>query len=351
MSIPDFLEQHNVEHTFLWGFYGGGNYGDELLMEVLAGLCKQRGLQDVSIAYQHPETYATFHHEFGYARVPMHNKKAMLQAIFRKRNIIIGGGGLWGMDANRNVLLMSLLLFISRWCMGKKVYLLGVGFYTSSPRIGRMSAWLAAKAATMIIARDDETYENFIRWQPRTEHSSDIAWHIRSLDLQPYEADVAALEKQLPLTDKTIFITLRRFRDYSQERLVQAITGCIAQNPDKPLIIALLEPRYVDPEGYALLRSLQRAYTNVRIIDFAFNPLALYVFFQKHHSQLLFVGPQFHAILSAHLTGVPYLPLVYDNKVHNLLQVIAPEAVPLPVTALTANDIQTFITRHYPIAA
>lgn len=345
MTLSDFLKRTDLTDTLLLGFYGGGNYGDELLMEVLAGLMKQHGVKRVSIAFQHPENYRTFHHEFDYPRVAMHDKKALLKAMLRKKHIIVGGGGLWGLDANLNILLMSILLFCGRWLLGKKVHLLAVGYYNSSPRIGRLGAWFAGKAANTIIARDEETYVNFRKYNKHTHQDTDIAWYIAQLDLSAYTHEVAVVEEMinLPPNTRTPFITLRRFTDATKNRLVGIVDQYLRQNQGQPIIVGIMEPRWVDPEGYNQLVAWRRQYPHVQIIDFTFNPLALFLFFRAYHNQLVFVGPQFHAILSAHLTGVPYLPLAYDNKVHNLLRSIAPAATPITVQALQAADVQRFI--------
>src|SRR4029079_7172941 len=98
----------------------------------------------------------------------MHNKLALIRAILKKKNIVVGGGGLWGMDVNANIFLMSLMLLMSRRLLGKKVHLTAVGCYNSTTALGRLSAWCAAKAANTIIARDQETYANFKRWHKGT---------------------------------------------------------------------------------------------------------------------------------------------------------------------------------------
>jgi polysaccharide pyruvyl transferase WcaK-like protein len=343
MNTLSFLKDHPLEKSLLLGFYGGGNYGDELLMEVLAGLLQKQGIRDVQIAYQHPERYGQFHHDFGYRRVNMHDYKAMLKAILTRKHIIVGGGGLWGMDTNRNILLMSVALMAARWLFGKRVYLLGVGYYNSAPRMGRVGAWCAAKAAHVILARDNETFANFKRLQKRTHKDRDMAWYIDQLDLSPYQKEVAHIEQRLQIQGKTLFISLRRFRDAAGQSLQKAVEQCLANNPKRHIVVALMEPRHVDPEGYRLLRSWQRAYPNIQTIDFAFNPIGLFLFFRKYHDRLVFIGPQFHAILSAYLADIPYLPVAYDNKVHNLLRQIAPHQTPVTIEGLRAMDVQRFI--------
>ena len=343
MTVNEFISTNKLDNSLLMGFYGGGNYGDELLMEVLANLLKNKGVKRATVAYQNPGNYLRLHHDFGYQLADIHNPKSLGLAILRSKRIIVGGGGLWGMDTNRNVLLMSVMLFVARWFMGKKVHLIGVGFYDSATKLGRLAAWFAAKAANTVIARDIESLANF---KPIKKHSSrdrDIAWHIDKVDPDVYKDDLKLLEHKLNIKHKTVFITMRRFRDGLGLAMQSAVERFLANNSGKPIIIALLEPKSNDPDGYAQLEAWQKQYGHVQILDFDYNPMALYLFLQKHHDNLVFIGPQFHAILSAHLAGVPYMTLAYDNKVKNLLTQIAPDQKPCDIRSVRALDLQRFI--------
>lgn len=347
LSLVNFLKKESLDNSLMVGFYGGGNYGDELLMEVLAGLLKKQGAKDISIAYQTPLLYEKFHHEFGFKRVDMQEKLSFIRAMISHKHVIVGGGGLWGMDCNRNVVGMSLLLLLLRKIMRKKIYLLAVGYYNSATKMGRFGAWCAAKSASLILARDEESYRNFKQLQPNTQRDTDIAWYIDYLDLDDYQTDLAQLEEQLHITGKTLFFTLRRFRGGQQSQLANLVERAVRNNPQKQIIIGLMEPRHVDPEGYRQLLSWQREFSNLQIIDCGFNPLALFLFFRKHAKNLVFIGPQFHGILSAHLNGMSYFPVAYDNKVVGLLHSIAPQLKPIPIQALTQNDLQQFIDQSY----
>ena len=152
MKLNDFLQKTNLDDSLLIGYYGGGNYGDELLLEVLCNLLASKGVQNLKITYQRPNTYQAMHRNFGSELVDIHNREAVTRAAFKSKNILIGGGGLWGVDMNFNTLLLSIFLFVSRWALRKKVYLLGVGYYNSTTWMGRLGAWFAGKAANVIIA-------------------------------------------------------------------------------------------------------------------------------------------------------------------------------------------------------
>jgi polysaccharide pyruvyl transferase WcaK-like protein len=207
VKISDFFATTPLEKTLLIGYYGGGNYGDELLMEVLSNLFNNRGIRDVGIMYQTPHTFSQFHHDFGYTILPSSNKPGMLKAIISNKNIVIGGGGLWGLDVNFNIFVLSFLLFVSRWVFGKKVYLLGVGYYNSTSTLGRISAFLAGKAANLIFARDEETLNNFKKLNQNVHLDTDIAWYLQDVNTNAYTDEVTTLEANIPVhpTAKTIF--------------------------------------------------------------------------------------------------------------------------------------------------
>jgi len=338
IEITDLLNSTDLEHSVLIGYYGGGNYGDEFLLEMLGNLFVKGGLRDIAITYQDPKNYKIFHHDFGFPLVPMYDKKALLRAILKRKNIIIGGGGLWGLNFNFNVLLLSLCLFFSRWLLGKKVYLLGVGYYNSTSWLGHIGAFLAGKAASTILARDKESVRNFQKINRRTYATNDLALYVDKVDPDAYAADVARLERQFPIAGKTLFFTLRKLEGYYD------LTGaCIANNPDKPILAGLLVPAKVRPDGYALLQSWQKEHDNVRIFDLTFNPLALFYFFRAHRKQLVLIGPQYHIILTAHLNGIPFLPIQYDNKVSQLLDQFNDTRERLPIAELTPEKVQAFV--------
>jgi polysaccharide pyruvyl transferase WcaK-like protein len=337
-----FLQQTDLERTILIGYYGGGNYGDELLLEVLANHFVDKNIKDLTITYQTPDSYHKFHHNFGYKLIPMGSKVQLIQAIVHNKRIVVGGGGLWGLDVNLNIFLLSFLLWIAQFVLRKKIYLLAVGYYSSTTKLGRLSAWLAGKSATHIVARDKETFENFGAISKRVTLGSDLAWLIPKLDLAPYQADLNKLEKQLSAKSKTLFITLRRFKPNQKNHFTELVEQCIADNPDKKIIVSLLEPNDVDPTGYTLLKLWQKKYQNIQIADFSYNPLALYLFFEKHHKNLALIGPQFHIIITAQLCKVPYLPIVYDNKVAALLTQVG-KSRQLPIKELEQSQLQQFV--------
>lgn len=349
MTMYDFLAGKNLNSSLLIGYYGGGNYGDELLLEILQNLLVRQGTKQVAIAYQRPSSFNVLHEDFGYEPFDMRGKVQLLKRTLTSRNIIVGGGGLWGVDMNFNTFLMSAYLWLSRWLLGRKIYLMGVGYYNSTSHMGHIAAWLAGKAANAIFARDSETYQNFSRVNSRVTHlDTDLAWYAPQIDLTRYEAAAEQLGKQLNLDTKTLILAIRRPQAPHQQvdfsRLTTLIESCIADNPGIPIIVAQLELAVLDPQGTARLKSWAAAYKNIRLLDKPMNPLVLYVLFQRHRDNIAVIAPQFHIILTAHLNNVPFLPIVYDNKVRLLLEHIGVPAMrQLPLANVELADMQRFV--------
>jgi polysaccharide pyruvyl transferase WcaK-like protein len=352
MNLTELLHQTNLENSLLIGYYGGGNYGDELLLEVLGNLLKRQGVQNVAITYQRPATYRTMHHDFGYRTIDIHSKPALIAASLRSRTILIGGGGLWGVDMNFNTFLLGVYLFFCRFVLMKKVYLLGIGFYNSTTRQGRIAAWFAGKAANAILARDRESADNFRKISKHVHQDTDIAWQAQNLDLSAYKVELAELTMRLPITGKTLLLALRRPQAKRQKevfvRFNQHIAGLISDNPNRPILLVMLESEGKDPELYAQARAWQKHHKHLRILEAPYNPLTLYLFVKEHHKRLCVIAPQLHLIMTAHLTGTLYMPMGYDNKVRMLLEQIGvPAAQQIAVSNITKPDLQTFADNFF----
>lgn len=341
MKITDILKPKIANNSLLIGYYGGGNYGDELLLEIIQNIASKNGVKDLTIAYQNPGNYADYHRSFGYPRVDMHDKVAVFRSILKSKNIIVGGGGLWGLDFGLNVFLLSFLLGFSRLILRKKIYLIGVGYYNSTTRFGRLGAWLAGKGASAILARDQETFQNFRRSNKHADLDTDIAWYAQNIDMNMYQTEVQQLDSQVSVTGKTYFIALRRFPAKHRNNFTKAIEYYIASNTDKHFIVTLLEPDHVDPGQAELLNDWEQRYENVQRLRGPYNPITLFLFFKKHARELALIAPQFHAIITAHLNEVPFLPVVYDNKVAELLAYIG-QTETIPIRSLDAAHLQRF---------
>jgi polysaccharide pyruvyl transferase WcaK-like protein len=334
MTIQDFLSNNDLEHALILGYYGGGNFGDELLLEVLQNQFKSRGIERATFMYSNPERYSRYHHDFGYQSV---TKAQLPQALISAGSVTIGGGGLWGLDANLGTLFLGMLLFLAHFGLGKRVYLIGVGYYDSTNRLGRISAWLAAKAARLVIARDPESCANFSAAGAQAYLDDDIAFLVRDMNLSAYEVEAQRLADQLKIDSPATYVALRHFRAHTG--FDEAVQKTVQAHPHTRFIVSLLQPATQYPAGDLRLRGLSRL-PNVDYLNADVNPLALTLFFQQHSRLLTFITPQFHSLVVALIFDIPFAPIAYDNKVRQLLERHGVTNI-TPINALTSNDLSS----------
>jgi polysaccharide pyruvyl transferase WcaK-like protein len=309
MNVYDVLHELGPGRTLLIGYYGGTNYGDELLLEVLSRLIGTNSR--ISLYYSRPDTFTTYHRDLGFHRVASHWET--LKEVTRSRQILIGGGGIWGLDANLNVFLLSATLFIAGLVLRKRVVLVGVWYYNSTTFFGHVSAFLAGATARAILARDRESYENFMRYSQRTLLDQDLSFYIRDLSLDEYAEEAAGIAADLGFTEPCVMIGLRRFGPRYRNAYADRIADAI-RDPKVRFCVIVFESRAVAPREYAFACELAARYENCIARDFSYNPLAFYRALGAHRNTVRVIAPQYHVQISAHENGVPFLPIDYDAK-------------------------------------
>ncbi len=346
--ITELLKEHDFNKTLLIGYYGGGNFGDELLLEIVINLFQKFGYSSTEIFYLWYISYKEFHRNVKGVRVIPKEKKVwgMLASIVRSKNILVGGGGIWGLDFNNNVLALSIILFLSRFLLGKKIFLVGIGYYSSTTKLGNFGAWLTAKASTEIIARDEETFNNFKKFQKNTYVDTDLAFYLPELSLAPYTEDAERFIQKISSDKKKIFLTIRRFGGGRGAAYMTALREVIKNNRDKQIILAMLETSSIDVEGRSFTSEVQSQFPTVTILPFSYNPILLYLFFRKEAKQILVISPQFHGQLLAILTGARFFPISYDNKNRELFQRNSITSF-TEIENINAQNLQTWIDQSY----
>jgi polysaccharide pyruvyl transferase WcaK-like protein len=346
MNLETVFKKENLNKSLIIGWYGGGNFGDELLLAILLNLLKLNDFKDLNYVYLDDKVRDLLSQNYDYAK-PVVGKAELIRTILKSRNIIIGGGGHWGQDMNKNVLIMTLILFLSHYILRKNVYLLGVGFYNSTNKLGRLSAWFAAKSAKYILARDKESCENFRKYSDSTYLDKDIAFSLPSLfDSLPKSNSEEILSDIKFSNGKSILISLRHMRGDRGNAYVKAVEEFIASNPKVNFILMILEPRDKDTNNYNLVVDISKKYSNVSVTDFNFNPLTFVLYLKKDSEKILMIAPQYHAQLIAHLVGIKHFPIVYDNKVKELLTEFEMYDT-VAIEDVKTEHFQDFLSKYY----
>lgn len=322
MTIKDFFSKTELENSFIIGYYGGSNFGDELLLEVILNILKKQKFKKISFYYSNPELYSQYHHDFGYRKVNA-TPISILVEMFRCSSVVIGGGGLWGLDFNKNIGLLSLLLFFCKYFLRKDVYLIGVGYYKSTTFMGHMGAFLAACAAKHVIARDNETYNNFFKYSNRVSLDKDISFYISEyVDFGDYESEALSVVKKLGLNEKRVLVGVRRFQSKYRNEYYDHIKSLIKIHNNILFSLVVFESKNVSKELFLDIKGQEEILSNVNSFEYDFNPLAFFFAIQIARKNIRIVAPQYHVQITAFCTGTPFFALDYDDKNKELFKMI-----------------------------
>jgi polysaccharide pyruvyl transferase WcaK-like protein len=273
--------------------------------------------KNISYLYINPQLHDAFHKKNTYTMLAGYSPVMLLKHIFASKNILVGGGGIWGLDANPKVFVMSCIIFLSKLILRKKVYLIGIGYYNSTNRWGRAGAYLVGKAANTIIARDQETYQNFSRISKHTYLDKDIAFMLQDVSENAYMTETQDVQQKIKLDTYDVIITPRRFSEAETIKNYDVVAD-VVKNSNLKFLILLLEPKELNMQNYKLFTELTKTQKNITMTEFKANPVALYFALKKAEKKPLIISPQFHFQLIAYFADTPFAPLVYDNKVSQL---------------------------------
>jgi polysaccharide pyruvyl transferase WcaK-like protein len=311
------LFSQNLDSTLLIGYYGAGNLGDELLLEICLNLLKKHGAKDVRFLYSNPKMLSTWHHHFGYTHVNPSKYIDLGKAIFKSNNIIVGGGGHWGLDSNVNTLLLGLVLFFCRYVFGKKIYLAGVGYYNSANLFGKASAWLAGKSATTIYARDPQSYQNFRRLCTPVIQAEDLTSLIPKLNIATYLAEAEDLCKRIESTETSVIIFSTRGKRNGNFRKV--MSDIISSKNKTRFVRIMFMPEDFDKEEAEYWNKCCQNNTNLSQVRYDFNAIALYIALRQCSCISKVISPQYHGIAAAIYASKDYANIFYDNKCVQLI--------------------------------
>jgi polysaccharide pyruvyl transferase WcaK-like protein len=343
LSIRSFFMGAAFKRPLVIGYYGGGNYGDELLMEVM-----MHNLQRINVKgyfyYQGISKYRAHHKSYEHELLGRYSRRATMAAFFKCDSIVIGGGGIWGMDFNKRVFELSVFLLLAKCIFRKQVYLVGVGAYASTSKAGRIATIIAGMGATEIYSRDRETYGRFFKWCRKTHLSEDLIYATVDIPENGYKAEISRLTSTLTFKEHAVMMMIRRFNDSRDDQYRAAIKDVIGLHGDTPFFIGICESRKTDPIGYSYLLSLKEQYPHVVTFDFSFNPIAFFFYIKNHADNLLIVAPQYHMLLTAFLNNVEFMPISYDNKSFEFLSSINRDGI--RPQDLTLKVLQGFLVSN-----
>ena len=330
IPIKTILDMYLKDHSIIYGYYGYGNFGDELIFNNVVQYIKYKKFLDVEVYYNNKNIFSQIHPDISDHSNKLVNIKQLFYNMFFSKNIYICGGGLFGLDSNIKFLIFSLLVATIKLLINIDVYLISVGYYNSTNKLGHMSAKVLSSISKVVCVRDEESFKNFKRIlkSDNVLLSEDIVFLNNTLA----HVEIIRANKYLPYeqsSTKQIVFTLRDFNDMKLQlrfiSIIERVVLSLCEN-EKNIHIHLCIPsiKEYDTHSHIFAEMLKEKY-NVDLFTMSDSIIGFINEFKSKKPEKA-VLVQYHLQLVAHKliedSNEKYLAIIYDNKNYELLRLL-----------------------------
>lgn len=154
-DIP-FPNIKSAKEIVIAGNYGGGNLGDEAMLDVLAELIVQK-LAEVKIIVpsRRPDVLRRLHPQ------PVIHSLSIIKGSLRALLcdvLILGGGTIFSRFSGPGIVLITLTAILRKLLLGKRTYFYAIGYSSSTPKYLSILARIAMKLADSVYVRDSISF-------------------------------------------------------------------------------------------------------------------------------------------------------------------------------------------------
>jgi len=187
------LIKSKIKKIFLWGYYGSGNIGDNILLDIIVKQIKSI-LPNVKITINCRDKQMISNLPINVISFSPSSKNKFLYfisllkfyvKILQSNDIIIFGGGTQIYDNSKyqwkSIFVTASVLFINKLIYRKKVIHYGVGIGSINTKLGKFFTKLIIKYSDFFIVRDKQSYEKLLELNAQKQKllkSRDLAYSL-----------------------------------------------------------------------------------------------------------------------------------------------------------------------------
>jgi len=293
--------RHLADPVLVVGGYGYRNSGDEA---ILASLLRALEGRRVTVVSRLPAETTAMH---GVRAIPL---TGALGALRRHRTLLIGGGGLFGVDMGGYGRLLP-AYGLAASSLGLAVALHGVGIDRAIPTTAAVPLRLLARRAAEVSVRDAESATVLRAWGVAAAVGPDLSsW------LPPAKAAAGAavlraggLDPRRPI----VGLALTAVNPALVDAVLDASVACIDAFPEVQFcFVPMSQHPFVRRHNDLVLgRRLQARASRLVVLDGTSHP-ALLLAAYGHFSAM--VSMRYHGLLFAARAGVPLIAVPYAQK-------------------------------------
>jgi polysaccharide pyruvyl transferase WcaK-like protein len=305
----------------LLGFYGRGNFGDDLMLAGLVNYLRSNGMETISVI---SGIEGVVPDDCIYIR---RTKISILKAIFNSSYLIQGGGtifhdsyvGLAKYKYFLNLGLFALIFLIAR-CLRKKVWIVGAGIGPLNSKIAKLLSSISLNLVNGIIVRDEASYIDALGLLPNSKKL------FRSHDLA-FLADLSHLNSSV---DDKIFrygISICDVSDFFDDSLGEPWTYLAKTINNMPELFDRLDVELCFISLFDGDSSLSDEIISRKLVQklkvkckirFVTYTGSINLFIREVININFFLATKFHACILAMCLKKPFVALAYNRKVRDL---------------------------------
>jgi len=307
-----------MKKVLLFGYYGEGNLGDELLLKSLLFSLST----DFEIGVLSKKKDKNSNYRFFNKFSPLQVYKALKWADV----VVAGGGGLFQDKTSIKSFFYYLSIVFFALLFNKKLYLLGQSFSPLRNRIEEKLLGFILTQCNKVYVRDSLSY-NYLKKinvpEEKIKLSTDLVF-LLDFNYKNVEA-------------KYIGINLRRWKDYSLNDIYSLLTNLAGLINKEMAFYALhTEDKYLFDELDNYIKS------KIKFIELAEDNIE--EFFPLN---IIFIGMRLHSHILSVLFEIPFIAISYDEKVKGFCEDIGWKFVVDELSSDKIKDYFNEILKNY----
>lgn len=317
LPLPDLSK---VREVIIAGNYGGGNLGDEAMLDVLAHLLSVR-LSDLKIIVpsRRPDVISALHKNVNI--IPVGLVKGALRALLSDM-LIIGGGTIFSALAGAGIRAIVAIAIARKLLLGKKFYFYGIGYSSSTSRMLSLLARIAFNLADAIYVRDSLSY-SYIKRQINHDRLiliPEIARWLKESDLLPSET-MRIFEKQgQPVIGFSLMYVASSDQNQRIPESIQKFIAYLYARYRSRFVFLTFQPRVINyseewQSDYEIAARIVGSLpaeirNNCHVLEYYPPNETLRIVKELD----VVISMRYHCLVFAHMQQKPYLAIGFDDK-------------------------------------
>lgn len=290
------------------GYYGFGNFGDELILSVLVQHLKEKGIETVVLS-SNPRKTSMEHFVNSIQSFNMHQ----ISGLIKQSDILISGGGSLLQDVTSiKSLIYYLWVIFTALRYKKDVIIFAQGIGPINNKVAQFITKLILKRCKYISVRDENSKKLLEKWEIKSDLLCDPVF---SMKLNPSHST------------GIVGVQLREFGTMSDNLLKKLARQISKDFSDKKIRILSLQEK-IDKEICIKFENMLKT-INPKIKTEIIDDNIIYNIFELEY----LIGMRFHALIIALKAGIKCIGINYDIKVENLAK-----SSKIPLISMDASE-------------